>query len=113
MARIKTGHPRTKINRSTSNPQYLYDTDDAFRGAFDEAVDRMRAMNMTYITTPEDEDAGALQALTQLHAAVEMGTLELYGGRYNSFRTSDVATQDTDHVHQTHTAYQLRADREA
>ena len=41
---------------------------------------------MTYITVPEDEDAGALQALTELHAAVELGTLAMCGGGYNSFR---------------------------
>ena len=35
---------------------------------------------------PEDEGAGALQALVQLHAAVELGTLELAGGGFNSFR---------------------------
>ena len=43
-------------------------------------------MDVTYITVPEDEDACALQALIQLHAVVEMGTLELAVGGYNSFR---------------------------
>ena len=36
----------------------------------------------------EDEDAGALQALVQLHAAVGLGSLELRGGGYNSFRNA-------------------------
>ena len=73
-------------NRSAGNAGHLYDTDDAFRGAFNEAVDRIRVMDVTYLTVPEDEDAGALQALTELHAAVELGTLELCGGGFNSFR---------------------------
>ncbi len=63
-----------------------YDTDEDFRDAFDEAVDRIREMEVRYITVPENEDAGALQALVQLHAAIELGSLELCGGGYNSFR---------------------------
>ena len=65
---------------------HLYHTDDDFRGAFDEASDRIRAMDVTYITVPEDEDAGVLQALTQLHAVVELGTLELCGGGYKQLQ---------------------------
>jgi hypothetical protein len=86
LARIKTGRMPTKSSRSASSATHLYYNDDAFRDAFNEAVDRIRAMEVTYITVPEDEDAGALQALTELHAAVEMGTLERVGGGYNSFR---------------------------
>lgn len=88
MARIKTGRMQSKTYRSGTSAVYLYDTNHAFRDAFDEAVDRLRAMEVTYITVPEDEDAGALQALTELHAAVELGTLELCGGGYNSFRNA-------------------------
>ena len=58
----------SKSNRSASSAMHLYDTDNAFRDAFDEAADRIRAMEVRYITVPEDEDAGALQALVQLHA---------------------------------------------
>ena len=43
-------------------------------------------MEARYVVLPEDEDAGAAQALVALHAAVELGTLELCGGGYNSFR---------------------------
>ena len=75
MARIKTGRMQLKTYRSGTSSVYLYETDDAFRDAFNEAVDRLRAMEVTYITVPEDEDAGSLQALTELHAAVELGTL--------------------------------------
>ena len=82
---MKTGRTASKSYRSASSAMHLHDTDDAFRRAFNEAVDRLRAMDVTYITVPQDEDAGALQALIQLHAAVELGTLELVGG-YNSFR---------------------------
>ena len=39
MARIKTGRPASKSNRSASSAMHLYDTDDSFRDAFDEAVD--------------------------------------------------------------------------
>ncbi len=85
LARIRTGRMMVK-NRSATSSVHLYGADDAFRDAFNEAVDRLRAMEVTYITVPEDEDAGALQALTELHAAVELGTLELAGGGYNSFR---------------------------
>ena len=76
MARIKTGRTASKSNRSASSAMYLYDTDDAFRDAFDEAMDRIRAMEVRYITVPEDEDAGALRALVQLHVAVELSTLQ-------------------------------------
>ena len=86
LARIKTGRMPSKSIRSASSVMHLYYNDDAFRNAFNEAVDRLRAMDVTYITVPEDEDAGTLQALVQLHAAVEMSTLELAGGGYNSFR---------------------------
>ncbi len=86
MARVKTGRTASKSGRSASNALHLHDTDEAFREAFDEAVDRIRAMEVRYITVDEDEDAGVLQALIQLHAAVELGTLELCGGGYNSFR---------------------------
>ena len=34
MARIKTGRPASKSNRSASSAMHVYDTDDAFRGAF-------------------------------------------------------------------------------
>ena len=88
LARIKTGRTASKSSRSANNAMHLYDTDDAFRKAFNEAVDRLRAMDVTYITVPEDDDAGALQALTELHAAVELSTLELCGGGYNSFRNT-------------------------
>ena len=88
MARIKTGRPASKSNRSASSAMHLYDTDDDFRDAFNEAVDRIRAMDVTYITVPEDEDAGALHALIELHAAVELDTLELASGGYNSFRNT-------------------------
>ena len=33
-------------------------------------------MEVRYITVPEDEDAGALRALVQLHVAVELSTLQ-------------------------------------
>ena len=45
-------------------------------------------MEVRYITVPEDEDAGALQALVELHVAVELSTLELCGGGFNSFRNA-------------------------
>lgn len=86
MARIKTGRTASKSGRSASNAMHLHATDEAFREAFDEAVDRIRGMEVRYVTVPEDEDTGTLQALLQLHAAVELGTLELCGGGYNSFR---------------------------
>jgi len=86
LARIKAGRPSSKSNRSASSATHLHATDDAFRGAFNEAVDRIRGWDVTYITVPEDEDAGARQALIELHAAVELGTLELAGGGFNSFR---------------------------
>ena len=85
LARLKTGRTLSKSYRSGSNAQHLHATDDAFRDAFDEAVDRIRAMEVSYVEVPEDEDAGALQALIELHAAVELGTLELAGG-FNNFR---------------------------
>ena len=77
LARIETGRMSSKSNRSATC------TDDNFRGAFNEAVDRIRAMEVRYITVPEDEDAGVLQALIQLHAAVELSTLECAGGGHN------------------------------
>ena len=86
MARVETG--RAATNRAGTNARSLLDVDDGFRRAFDEAVDRLRAADVTYIAVPEDEDAGALQALIQLHAAVELGTLELSDGGYNSFRNA-------------------------
>ena len=84
-----TGRMQSKTYRSGTSSVYLYDTDDAFRDAFNEAVDRIRAMDVTYITVPENEDAGALQALTQFHAAVELGTLELCGGGTTALETCE------------------------
>lgn len=84
MARAKVGKPARKIRGNSG--RHLYDTSPAFRAAFDEAVDRIRAMEVRYVVLPMDEDAGAAQALVALHAAVELGTLELCGGGYNSFR---------------------------
>lgn len=84
MARVDTGIAAS--NMSGTNSRYLLDTDDGFRRAFDEAIDRLRVSEATYITVDEDDDAGALQALIQLHAAVELDTLEIDGGGYNSFR---------------------------
>ena len=88
LARIASGRVASKSNRSASSAMHLHDTDDAFRGAFDDAVDRIRTWDVTYITVPEDEDAGALQALVELHAAVELSTLELASGGFNSFRNT-------------------------
>ena len=84
MARFDTGIAAS--NMSGTNSRYLLDTDDGFRRAFDKAVVRLRVSEATYITVDDDEDAGALQALIQLHAAVELDTLEIEGGGYNSFR---------------------------
>ena len=86
MARIATGRTALKSFRSASSAQHLHDTDDAFRDAFDQAVDRIRAMEVAFVEVPEDEDAGTLQALIELHVAVQLGTLDLAGGGYNSFR---------------------------
>ena len=38
--RIKTGRTASKSNRSARSAMHLYDTDDAFQDAFNEAVDR-------------------------------------------------------------------------
>ncbi len=84
MARAKVGKPAGK--KRANSGMHLYHTSPAFRAAFDEAVDRIRAMEARYVVLPEDEDAGAAQALVALHAAVELGSLELCGGGYNSFR---------------------------
>ena len=75
-----------KENRRVNSGMHLYHTSPDFRASFDEAVDRIRAMEARYVVLPEDEDASAAQALAALHAAVELGTLELCGGGYNSFR---------------------------
>jgi len=88
LARIKTGHMPSKSRRSSTSAVHLFETDDDFRGAFNEAVNRIRAWDVTYITVSEDGDAGALQALVELPAAVELRTLELAGGGYNSFRNA-------------------------
>ena len=80
MARIKVGKAANKGNKTASGGMHLYHTSPAFREAFDEAVDRIRAMHVRYVALPEDEDAGAAQALVALHAAVELDTLELCGG---------------------------------
>ena len=84
MARAKVGRPATKTGGNSG--LHLYHTWPAFREAFDEAVDRIRAMEARFVVLPKDEDAGAAQALVALHAAVELGTLELCGGGFNSFR---------------------------
>ena len=40
----------TETTARASSAMHLYDTDDAFRDTFNEAVDRIRAMAVTYIT---------------------------------------------------------------
>lgn len=50
------------------------------------AVDRIHGWEVTYVEVPEDENAGALQAPVEPHAAVELSTLELADGGYDSFR---------------------------
>lgn len=61
-----------------------YDTDDAFKECVrrGRGPDPRRCGTSRWTTT---KDAGALQAPVQVHAAVEFGSLELYGGGYNSF----------------------------
>lgn len=60
IARIQTGQTASKSNRSASSALHRYDTDDALRDAFDEAVDPIGAMDLTHITLPENEVGGAL-----------------------------------------------------
>ena len=57
------------------------DEDDLYAAAHD----RVRAMRFRYVEVPEDRDDGACQALLEIYAALQLGTLRCMRG-YNEFR---------------------------
>ena len=82
MARIATKRPVTY--KKGSGAKDLLDNCPDFASAFQKARDGIRVMQVRWVVVAESEDDGVLQARLELHAAVELGTLEKDGG-YNSF----------------------------
>ena len=84
MARIAAKTPATyKSARKAANLLKICPT---FKAEFERATARIRAMQVRYVVI-EDEDDDVRQALLEIYAASELGTLERCGG-YNTFKTS-------------------------
>ena len=76
MARLRSDrHATYKRNRSAV---YLYEHDHRFRDEFEEARERISALQVRYVREHDD----VRQALLEIYAAIRLDT------SYNSFRTS-------------------------
>lgn len=88
MARIATNRPATYTPGNSA--RHLYSHDPTFRTRFDEARERIRAMEVRWV----DETDDVRQAMLEIYAAVNLDTILREGpeagrvGGYNSFRTS-------------------------
>lgn len=84
MARIEARQPARYT--SETKAETLLTTCPPFKAAFERARARIQEMQVRYVEMNDGED-GVRQALLEIYAACELGTLVRCGG-YNTFRTS-------------------------
>ena len=86
LARIAAKTPSTYT--SATKAENLLKTDPTFKAAFERERERILAMHVRYVVTDYDDDPEDVrQALLEIYAANELGTLVHCGG-YNTFKTS-------------------------
>ena len=84
MARIEAQKPARY--RTETSPAYLLEHCEPFADAFRGALARIRDMQVRYVELDAKDD-GVRQAVLEIYAACELGTLVRCGG-YNTFETS-------------------------